>query len=182
MKHTVVLTVFLCMPTLSYGMEATARREEVDLRALEEGTRGEDVRDPNFRKEVARLKEMGLIDPRERDVEEQIAGLTPAQRNRLMTGKSTRCGSSSGGGGFWGWFSGGNQTDGESLYLLRDLHRMALEEQRRSEARVEEVEKLSRRFKIVLVLVGTGLLGSLGANGGLLADLFSGSAEAASNV
>ena len=170
MKYAAVLTVFLFMPVLSYGME--------DLEALEAGTGGS-----NFHKEVTSLKKAGLISEEEDDLEEQIAGLSEAQRNKLLAGRTTRSGmQGGGGGGFWQWFSGANQEDGESVYLLRDLHRIALEEQRISQARLEEVEKLSRRFKIVLVLVGTGLLGSLGANGGLLADLLSGSAEAASNV
>ncbi len=167
MKYAAVLTVFLFMPVLSYGMED-------DLEALEAGTGS------NFHQELASLKKAGLIREEEDDLENQIAGLSEAQRNKLLAGRTTRSGMQ--GGGFWQWFSGANQEDGESVYLLRDLHRIALEEQRISQARLEEVEKLSRRFKIVLVLVGTGLLGSLGANGGLLADLLSGSAEAASNV
>lgn len=171
MKYAVVLTVFLVFPAMSYGMEVT------NLAALEAGTGGS-----NFHKEVASLRKMGLVGEDERDLENQIARLSEEQRNRLLAGRSTRSGMQGGGGSFWQWLSGGNQTDGESVYLLRDLHRIALEEQRISQTRLEEVEKLSRRFKIVLVLVGTGLLGSLGANGGLLADLLSGSAEAASSV
>ena len=170
MKYAVTLTILLCMPTASHGMGAA------DLGALESGTGS------NFHREVDNLKKAGLISEEEDDLENQIAGLSEVQRDRLLAGRTTRSGMQGGGGGFWQWFSGANQADGESVYLLRDLHRIALEEQRISQTRLEEVEKLSRRFKIVLVLVGTGLLGSLGANGGLLADILSGSAEAASGV
>jgi len=153
MKYVAVLTVFLFMPVLSYGME-------VDLEALEEGTGG-----GSFHQEVANLKTAGLISEDERDLENQIAGLSEVQRDKLLAGRTTRSGMQGGGGGLWQWLSGANQADGESVYLLRDLHRIALEE-------LEERRKLSKQLKFFLFITGTGLLGSLGANGGLLNTLF----------
>jgi hypothetical protein len=168
MKYVIAVAVFLFSSGSCYGME-------IDLEALEAGTGA------NFSREVARLKEMGLIEHSERDVEGQIANLNTDQRNRLFDGETRRCAAH--GNSFWSTLFGTNhQTDSKALYLLRDLHRLALEEQRTSQTRLEEVEKLARRFKILLVLIGTGLLGSLGANGGFFANLLSGSADAASSI
>lgn len=167
MRYALFFIALVLVPEIGYGM---------DLRSLEEGTAR------NFTQELSHLREMGLIEEGENDITRQIEQLTDEQRARLSSGQ-TRCGRS-GGGFFAGLFGGPSSShhEQESLFLLRDLHRIALEEQRASQARTEELEKLSRRFKIILIVVGTGLLGSLGANGGFLSNLISGGADAASNV
>ena len=180
MKYAVLFIGFIFVPGILYGMG-----DDLGLGDLEAGTRpsaSSSFVQADLVRHVSQLEKMGLIANDEHDVMLQIQGLSEAQKGRLLAAQTTRCGSSGGGGFFASWFGSAHQADGEAVHLLRDLHRIALEEQRNSQVRVEEVEKLSRRFKILLFVVGTGLLGSLGTNGGLLANILSGGAEVASGT